>query len=213
MCASGDRHTRRQLARASSQRRGVGNEHRGREPADHGRSCRPRRACDVPDRERATRKTAFGETREPGAAGGARDGPVHASRLAVTERAHAAWNSLGRRRRAVDSGRVGDLGSNRVPARPRQADRSPTHGAQHHHRRALTKASEREHLLPSWRSLASPDPDGLAEERRLFYVACTRAKDRLAITHAATRNGRPTGGPSRFLAEAGLTDHPRALAA
>ena len=70
-----------------------------------------------------------------------------------------------------------------------------------------------EQLLPSWRSLASPDPEQLAEERRLFYVACTRAKDRLAITHAGTRGGRPTGGPSRFLTEAGLTHHHQALAA
>ena len=61
-----------------------------------------------------------------------------------------------------------------------------------------------EQLLPSWRSLASPDPGRLEEERRLFYVAATRAKDRLLITHAAERGRRPTGGPSRFLREAGL---------
>ena len=70
-----------------------------------------------------------------------------------------------------------------------------------------------EQLLPSWRSLSSPDPDRLAEERRLFYVAATRAKDRLLITHAAERNHRPTGGPSRFLAEAGLDQPASALAA
>ena len=61
-----------------------------------------------------------------------------------------------------------------------------------------------EQLLPSWRSLSSPDPGRLEEERRLFYVAATRAKDRLLITHAAERGRRPTGGPSRFLHEAGL---------
>jgi DNA helicase-2/ATP-dependent DNA helicase PcrA len=61
-----------------------------------------------------------------------------------------------------------------------------------------------EALLPSWRSLAAPDPGRLEEERRLFYVATTRAKDRLLITHAAERGRRPTGGPSRFLHEAGL---------
>jgi DNA helicase II / ATP-dependent DNA helicase PcrA len=61
-----------------------------------------------------------------------------------------------------------------------------------------------EQLLPSWRALQSPDPEDLAEERRLFYVAATRAKDRLVITRAAVRGGRPTGGPSRFLAEAEL---------
>jgi DNA helicase-2/ATP-dependent DNA helicase PcrA len=61
-----------------------------------------------------------------------------------------------------------------------------------------------EQLLPSWQSLAAADPEALCEERRLFYVAATRAKDRLLITHAAERGHRPTGGPSRFLHEAGL---------
>jgi DNA helicase II / ATP-dependent DNA helicase PcrA len=70
-----------------------------------------------------------------------------------------------------------------------------------------------ERLLPSWRALASPDGDQLAEERRLFYVACTRAKDQLILTHAAARGNRPTGGPSRFLTEAGLIDPSQALAA
>jgi DNA helicase II / ATP-dependent DNA helicase PcrA len=70
-----------------------------------------------------------------------------------------------------------------------------------------------EQLLPSWRSLSSPDPERLAEERRLFYVAATRAKDRLLITHAAERGRRETGGPSRFLAEAGLQQAPSSLAA
>ena len=70
-----------------------------------------------------------------------------------------------------------------------------------------------EQLLPSWRSISSPDPERLAEERRLFYVAATRAKDRLLITHAAERGRRPTGGPSRFLTEAGLQQTPSSLAA
>ena len=70
-----------------------------------------------------------------------------------------------------------------------------------------------EELLPSWRSISSPDPERLAEERRLFYVAATRAKDRLLITHVAERDRRPTGGPSRFLTEAGLQQTPTSLAA
>jgi len=70
-----------------------------------------------------------------------------------------------------------------------------------------------ERLLPSWRALQSPDPEQLAEERRLFYVACTRAKDRLILTHAATRGGPPTAGASRFLTEAGLLSASHALAA
>ena len=70
-----------------------------------------------------------------------------------------------------------------------------------------------ERLLPSWRALAAPGGEQLAEERRLFYVACTRAKDQLILTHATTRGGRPTGGPSRFLHEARLIDPAQALAA
>ena len=89
---------------------------------------------------------------------------------------------------------------------------STVHRAKGTEARLVVLLACEEQLLPSWRSLQSPDPEQLAEERRLFYVACTRAKDRLAITHAATRNRRATAGPSRFLAEAGLT-HLQALAA
>jgi DNA helicase-2/ATP-dependent DNA helicase PcrA len=70
-----------------------------------------------------------------------------------------------------------------------------------------------EQLLPSWRSLSSSDPGRLEEERRLFYVAATRARDRLLITHSAERGRRPTGGPSRFLREAGLLGATQSLAA
>jgi DNA helicase-2/ATP-dependent DNA helicase PcrA len=70
-----------------------------------------------------------------------------------------------------------------------------------------------EQLLPSWQSLASPDPEALCEERRLFYVAATRAKDRLILTHVRTRAGRDTAGPSRFLYEAGLLGRRSAQAA
>ena len=48
------------------------------------------------------------------------------------------------------------------------------------------------------------DPEDLEEERRLFYVAATRAKDHLVLTRCHVRGGRATAGPSRFLAEAGL---------
>jgi DNA helicase-2/ATP-dependent DNA helicase PcrA len=61
-----------------------------------------------------------------------------------------------------------------------------------------------EQLLPSWQAISSLDPEAIAEERRLFYVAATRAKDRLILTHVQTRSGRETAGPSRFLYEAGL---------
>jgi len=70
-----------------------------------------------------------------------------------------------------------------------------------------------EQLLPSWQSLASPDPEALCEERRLFYVAATRATDRLICTHVRTRGGRDTAGASRFLYEAGLLRRPEAQAA
>ena len=54
-----------------------------------------------------------------------------------------------------------------------------------------------EGVLPDWRS-------PIEEQRRLFYVATTRAKDNLLFTWVASRDGRRTDGPSRFLAEADL---------
>ena len=61
-----------------------------------------------------------------------------------------------------------------------------------------------ERLFPTWRALEASDNEPLCEERRVFYVACTRAKDRLYLTYAHNRGGRPTAGPSQFLYEARL---------
>jgi len=46
----------------------------------------------------------------------------------------------------------------------------------------------------------------LEEERRLFYVAATRAKDALYLTAARDYGGAREKKPSRFIAEMGLTD-------
>lgn len=57
-------------------------------------------------------------------------------------------------------------------------------------------------LFPSYRSIGQDQE--IEEERRLFYVAVTRARERLYITHAASRTlfGQTTyNRPSRFLAE------------
>lgn len=63
--------------------------------------------------------------------------------------------------------------------------------------------------------LAEPEPASvrLAEERRLFYVACTRARERLVLTAVAGTEGEGDQ-PSRFLTELGvrpqsLTGRPR----
>jgi len=59
-----------------------------------------------------------------------------------------------------------------------------------------------EGTLPHQRSL--DDPEELAEERRLFYVGITRARDRLFLLHAQARQAfglMETGDPSRFLAD------------
>ena len=57
-------------------------------------------------------------------------------------------------------------------------------------------------LFPSQQSIG--EPEGMEEERRLCYVAMTRAKEQLTITYARQRMlyGRTTfSQPSRFLAE------------
>ncbi len=55
-------------------------------------------------------------------------------------------------------------------------------------------------VFPHVRSLS--DPEGLEEERRLAYVGCTRAQDRLYLIHADHRTlwgGTSYNPPSRFL--------------
>ena len=68
-----------------------------------------------------------------------------------------------------------------------------------------------EGILPHHRSLED-DEAGVDEERRLCYVAVTRAEERLTLSFAQTRMkwGKPRQShPSRFLYElTGKTDHP-----
>ncbi|MDP8905015.1 MAG: ATP-dependent helicase [Chloroflexota bacterium] len=57
--------------------------------------------------------------------------------------------------------------------------------------------------LPPELASGAADDDGLAEERRLFYVAMTRARDELWLTyHRAGPGGRGRRRPSPFLGEA-----------
>jgi len=61
-----------------------------------------------------------------------------------------------------------------------------------------------ENLFPSFMSME--DPNGLDEERRLFYVAITRAKEFLTISYAQNRyrfGNMRVSEPSRFLDEIG----------
>lgn len=62
-----------------------------------------------------------------------------------------------------------------------------------------------ERLLPSGYAIDEDDPLRIEEERRLMYIALTRAKTQATVTTAAERVGdqRPRH-PSRFLSEAGL---------
>lgn len=56
-----------------------------------------------------------------------------------------------------------------------------------------------EGLLPHVNSVE--DLVNLEEERRLMYVAMTRAMDRLVITYRRTQRGQPITSPSRFISE------------
>jgi superfamily I DNA/RNA helicase len=58
--------------------------------------------------------------------------------------------------------------------------------------------------MPSRHEIESEDALAIEEERRLVYVAATRAKDRLVLTAAQQRLGCATAGCSRFVAEVGL---------
>ncbi|MBA2463076.1 MAG: UvrD-helicase domain-containing protein [Actinobacteria bacterium] len=67
--------------------------------------------------------------------------------------------------------------------------------------RAVFLVGVEEEIFPSGRSI---EEQGVEEERRLFYVSLTRAKERLTLTHASSRLlwGRTTHNlPSRFLDE------------
>jgi DNA helicase II / ATP-dependent DNA helicase PcrA len=62
-------------------------------------------------------------------------------------------------------------------------------------------------MFPSSRSMEDDDSGGESEERRLFYVATTRAKDRLVLGMPQMRHQRDGGtiyyAPSRFISELG----------
>jgi DNA helicase-2/ATP-dependent DNA helicase PcrA len=67
--------------------------------------------------------------------------------------------------------------------------------------RAVFLVGCEEEIFPSARAI---EEQGVEEERRLFYVGMTRAKERLTLTHASSRLlwGRTTHNlPSRFLDE------------
>jgi DNA polymerase III epsilon subunit-like protein len=57
--------------------------------------------------------------------------------------------------------------------------------------------------IPGGSPLRAATDEEVEEARRLLYVGMTRAKDRLILTRAAIRAGKPTGG-HRFLDEMGL---------
>ncbi|HEX2719179.1 MAG TPA: 3'-5' exonuclease, partial [Gemmatimonadaceae bacterium] len=57
--------------------------------------------------------------------------------------------------------------------------------------------------LPGDKERRDASKEEVEEARRLLYVRMTRAKDRLVMTRAEVRDGRPTGG-HRFLSEMGL---------
>lgn len=58
--------------------------------------------------------------------------------------------------------------------------------------------------LPGGSPTKGATPEEVEEARRLLYVGMTRTKDRLVLTHAVVRQGKPTNG-HRFLDEMKLT--------
>lgn len=78
--------------------------------------------------------------------------------------------------------------------------------------RAVFVISLCENMFPNGRIIDDNDPGSMEEERRLFYVAVTRAKEELYLTHPMlwfhARAGEVMQRPSRFLDELpdGLTE-------
>ncbi|MFO0702713.1 MAG: UvrD-helicase domain-containing protein [Candidatus Andersenbacteria bacterium] len=73
---------------------------------------------------------------------------------------------------------------------------------------ALVAAENRAELPGAGGTSGAPLDDRaahLAEERRLFYVACTRARDELVVTSSADSGGVRKHKPSRFITEAAIT--------
>jgi len=58
-----------------------------------------------------------------------------------------------------------------------------------------------ERRLPSGHAIDAAVAVAVEEVRRLFYVAATRAKDRLVLTTCHERFGSAAAGSSRFLTE------------
>ena len=80
-------------------------------------------------------------------------------------------------------------------------------------RRFPLRARSESLAFPAELARGSHDPkaDHEREERRLFYVAMTRARDRLVMTHAADYGGKSPRKLSRFVVEAlDLPGPPRA---
>ncbi|MDQ6634601.1 MAG: UvrD-helicase domain-containing protein, partial [Gemmatimonadota bacterium] len=63
--------------------------------------------------------------------------------------------------------------------------------------------------LPGGSAVTGPKPEEIEEARRLLYVGMTRTKERLVLTRAAVRGGKPTRG-HQFLDEMGLAPLPPA---
>jgi DNA helicase-2/ATP-dependent DNA helicase PcrA len=83
---------------------------------------------------------------------------------------------------------------------------STIHGAKGTEYRAVYVMACEERVLPSGFALDAADPAALEEERRLAYIAMTRAREDVICTTVSERVGDrgDLRRPSRFLAEAGL---------
>ena len=60
-----------------------------------------------------------------------------------------------------------------------------------------------DYTFPGYQATERHIQPEIEEARRLLYVAMTRARDRLVLTRAEVRNGKPSGG-ERFLEEIGV---------
>ena len=142
-------------------------------------------------------------------------GPALMTRIRAEKRAEDRYpNAMGRIRRLVEGleetpledgiveflGRLALSRSDGVEADPNRVNLLTLHSTKGLEFSRVMIVGVEDTEFPGGGASRAPSNEDVEEARRLLYVGMTRARDRLVLTRAEVREGRPTGG-RRFLDE------------